>query len=193
MKTYLKHYPTDNLLCSKDYLEWRINKIEHITKKNVFFTKHHNTITRHSIKYPNNNEKKLKPCHINELASFLDYCYNEGLVHGDIHKKNIVTFDEKVFLIDWEPSLYQIIRNQNSLMVTQPWIDFEDKIKKEITFRTDLLCFFKLFNPVNSLFFKSSKWKNLQIKAFNSKIPFTFLATNILRSISDDPKNSQTF
>ncbi len=172
-----KEYLIEELVFDCDIMN-RLDKIQNITKKNNFFEVNNNKITRFSKKIFAKTITSLPTkFQLYELAKFLDICFSEHLVHGDIHRKNIILHEGKLHLIDWEPSLRQILLNKNVLMYTAPWIDPKDKNNKELTVRTDLMCFHKLIskNKIDYYFYQDKKWDNLLNFCLSGKIPFASL------------------
>lgn len=169
-------------LCDDPFLiDWRINQIMEVTRNllaPVIFEKNSQILIRKtkrtqlkSIIYGN-----LPKEHIYQLSQFLDKIHSLNLVHGDINKKNLfLDKDNNIILIDWEPCLKQIINNRYSLMGTHPWIDIDDKKNKNITIRTDLLCFYKVISNFELSFFNSKLWLNLLENSLLNKQPFSYL------------------
>ena len=101
------------------------------------------------------NKKKLKEIDpsekiklIKKFAQSLDKLYAEEFVHGDINRKNIIYSENKLFLIDFEPSLLQIKDQTKQWMSTRPYRHHEDIQNNNITAKSDFLgfaCFIKWF------------------------------------------------
>ena len=116
---------------------------------------------------------------IKNFSQSLDRLYREGFVHGDINRKNIIYSENKLFLVDFEPSLLQLKDQTKQWMSTRPYRYHEDIQNNNITAKSDFLgfaCFVKwfLFNRkcpqyyadecskiINKLKFQSSPFKNL--------------------------------
>ena len=127
------------------------------------------------------SSKKIKL--IKKFAQSLDELYAEEFVHGDINRKNIIYSENKLFLIDFEPSLLQIKDQTKQWMSTRPYRHHADIQNNNITAKSDFLgfaCFAKwfLFNSncpqhyvkecskiITKLKFQSSPFQNL-IKLF---------------------------
>ena len=132
------------------------------------------------------NKKKLKEIDpsekmklIKKFAQSLDKLYEVGFVHGDINRKNIIYSENKLFLIDFEPSLLQIKDQTKQWMSTRPYRHHADIQNNNITAKSDFLgfaCFAKwfLFNSncpqhyvkecskiITKLKFQSSPFQNL--------------------------------
>ena len=132
------------------------------------------------------NKKKLKEIDssekiklIKKFAQSLDKLYAEKFVHGDINRKNIIYSENKLFLIDFEPSLLQIKDQTKQWMSTRPYRHHADIQNNNITAKSDFLgfaCFAKwfLFNSncpqhyvkecskiITKLKFQSSPFQNL--------------------------------
>ena len=101
------------------------------------------------------NDKKLKEIEaskklvlIENFSQSLDRLYEEGFIHGDINQKNIIYSEDKLCLIDFEPSLLQFKDQVKQWMSTRPYRHHEDIQKNNITVKSDLLgfgCFIKWF------------------------------------------------
>lgn len=144
------------------------------------------------------NKKKLKEIDpsekiklIKKFAQSLDKLYAEEFVHGDINRKNIIYSENKLFLIDFEPSLLQIKDQTKQWMSTRPYRHHADIQNNNITAKSDFLgfaCFAKwfLFNSncpqhyvkecskiITKLKFQSSPFQNLT-KLSTSKLSITY-------------------
>ena len=101
------------------------------------------------------DKKKLKEIDsskkMNLIKNFslsLDRLYEEGFVHGDINRKNIIYSEKKLFLVDFEPSLLQLKDWTKQWMSTRPYRHHEDIQNNNITAKSDFLgfaCFVKWF------------------------------------------------
>ena len=101
------------------------------------------------------NKKKLKEIDqskkmhlIKNFSQSLDRLYEEGFVHGDINRKNIIYSENKLFLVDFEPSLLQLKDRTKQWMSTRPYRHHEDIQNNNITAKSDFLgfaCFVKWF------------------------------------------------
>ena len=116
---------------------------------------------------------------IKNFSLSLDKLYEEGFVHGDINRKNIIYSENKLFLVDFEPSLLQLKDRTKQWMSTRPYRHHEDVQNNNITAKSDFLgfaCFVKwfLFNKkcpqhyaeecskiITKLKFQLSPFKNL--------------------------------
>ena len=101
------------------------------------------------------NDKKLQEIEpvqkmilIENFSQSLDSLYEEGFIHGDINRKNIIYSEDKLCLIDFEPSLLQLKNQVKQWMSTRPYRHHEDIQNNNITVKSDLLgfgCFIKWF------------------------------------------------
>ena len=85
---------------------------------------------------------------IKNFSLSLDKLYEEGFVHGDINRKNIIYSENKLFLVDFEPSLLQLKDRTKQWMSTRPYRHHEDIQNNNITAKSDFLgfaCFVKWF------------------------------------------------
>jgi|TARA_B110000240_G_scaffold197341_1_gene252245 serine/threonine protein kinase len=76
-----------------------------------------------------------------DLEATIDTLHSIGFVHGDINRKNIIYAENKLWLIDIEPSLKQIKNGLKKWMVTRPYAAPEDLKNKNITEATDIYAF----------------------------------------------------
>jgi hypothetical protein len=81
----------------------------------------------------------------NELAVQVDISHQHGLVHGDLHPKNIRTDGTKVVILDWEPSVQQIVHGMARLKGTFPYIHPEDLDRRDLSRKTDYLCLVRMW------------------------------------------------
>jgi len=85
---------------------------------------------------------------VEQFAQSLDEVYEEGFIHGDINRKNIIYSDDRLCLIDFEPSLLQVKDRVKQWMSTRPYRHHEDIQNNNITVKSDFLgfgCFVKWF------------------------------------------------
>ena len=85
---------------------------------------------------------------IENFSQSLDSLYEEGFIHGDINRKNIIYSEDKLCLIDFEPSLLQLKNQVKQWMSTRPYRHHEDIQNNNITVKSDFLgfsCFIKWF------------------------------------------------
>ena len=64
-----------------------------------------------------------------------------GLTHGDVHAKNIWWDGKEAVLLDFEPSLLQLIGERPCLMGTAPRIHKLDRQQLRLSVLTDQLAF----------------------------------------------------
>ena len=76
-----------------------------------------------------------------DIEATIDTLHSIGFVHGDINRKNIIYAENKLWLIDIEPSLKQIKNGMKKWMVTSPYAAPEDLKNKNITEATDIYAF----------------------------------------------------
>lgn len=181
MHSITKTYSMLDLCDDRDNINYRIKTIENITKNTIcpiFFKQEYNQLVRNSTRI---KIKKIEYGSLNyetnfKFSRYLDSIYNLGFIHGDLNKKNLhIDQNNNIIILDWEPSLSQIINHRFSLMGTQPFIDSQDVLQKKLTIRTDILCFFKIISNSNIKFFNSLKWFNLLNASLINKKPFDFI------------------
>ena len=153
-----KIYKKFNLLDDLKDIEKRLNQIvklsssmDFIPQTNYFYEedllvmKQKCLINKKRLKEIDPSEKiKL----IKKFAQSLDKLYAEEFVHGDINRKNIIYSENKLFLIDFEPSLLQIKDQTKQWMSTRPYRHHADIQNNNITAKSDFLgfaCFAKWF------------------------------------------------
>ena len=76
-----------------------------------------------------------------DIEATIDTLHSIGFVHGDINRKNIIYAENKLWLIDIEPSLKQIKNGLKKWMVTSPYASPTDLRNKKITEATDIYAF----------------------------------------------------
>lgn len=170
-----KKYLKSNLTLGISEVFNRMKIIEIATKGLTLFEEQDNFIIRKSLKIEGYKPKYLTKEQLEQLAKKLDYFYELGLIHGDLHFKNLIVSNNEVHIIDWEPSLKQLMGNMNTLMYTAPWIDPEDKKNRILTLKTDLMCFYKIKTNKKFNYFLQNDWLYLKEKIKNVKMPFTSL------------------
>ena len=78
---------------------------------------------------------------VQEFAQSLDKVYEQNFIHGDINRKNIIYSDDRLYLIDFEPSLLQIKDGVAQWMSTKPYRYYKDIQNNNITVNSDFLGF----------------------------------------------------
>ena len=86
---------------------------------------------------PESKREKL----LADIEVTIDALHSIGFVHGDINRKNIIYAENKLWLIDIEPSLRQIKNGLKKWMVTSPYASSTDLRNKKITEATDIYAF----------------------------------------------------
>lgn len=117
-----------------------------------------------------------KDCHlrktptiiVKQLATWINLAHSLGVVHGDIHPKNILILQDLCIrdqlipvVIDWEPSLIQFDGFSLRKRVTEPWLDSQDARRNEISVRTDWLCFHHLVTRKSEAFYRGESWSEI--------------------------------
>lgn len=138
----VKRYRCDELLASWPRVAQRIELIERHTP--VRFRRDGAFLFRHTPR-ARRRARVLARAHVFGISRQVLRYHAAGLVHGDIHLKNIVLDSAgRALLSDWEPWLRQILHGQPVLMVTYPWIDARDHRLREVSPATDQLCLTRL-------------------------------------------------
>lgn len=187
----IKRYNLPDLFTGFQDIRHRATLIEKITQgtpsptffeldiKNVI--RHTKRVSGNHIDYGTLNEEQQ-----DDFAKIMDHSFRLNLVHGDLNRKNIFISNQgKLVISDWEPCLVQMVKGKKSLMGTPPWIDADDLKRKELTIKTDLLCFYKIITNCSKDFFSSIEWKNLQKSILGSRIPYY----SLLKHIRDSKKH----
>lgn len=85
--------------------------------------------------------KKPNRVQIVDLALQLDDCHAIGLIHGDINAKNIGWDQDRLVVLDWEPSLVQRVGESARLMGTPPAIHPMDIKAFTLSAKSDRMAF----------------------------------------------------
>ena len=153
-----KIYKNINLLDNSHNIKERLNQIVQLTSMMDFMPQTNYLYEEDMLVMSQKQlikQKKLKTIDpkkrlalIEEFSCSLDKIYNEGFIHGDINRKNILYANDRLNLIDFEPSFFQIKNKVKQLISTIPYIHHEDIKNKTISIKSDLLgfgCFLKWF------------------------------------------------
>ena len=157
-KTFYKIYKKDNLLDDPNSIKARLNQIVKLTATMKFMPKTSYLYEKDLLKMDQRQlikQKDLKQINptkrlslVEQFAQSLDEVYEEGFIHGDINRKNIIYSDDRLCLIDFEPSLLQVKDRVKQWMSTRPYRHHEDIQNNNITVKSDFLgfgCFIKWF------------------------------------------------
>ena len=157
-KKIYKMYKNINLLDNPHSIEQRLNQIVQLTSmmnfmpKTTFYYDQDMLVMKQKLLIKQKDLKLINPkkrlALIEEFSCSLDKIYNEGFIHGDINRKNILYANDRLNLIDFEPSFFQIKNKVKQLISTIPYIHHEDIKNKTISIKSDLLgfgCFLKWF------------------------------------------------
>ena len=120
--------------------------------------------------------------HILNLANQLDAELN--FVHGDLCRKNMVFDGHQLWVIDWEPSLYQFHKGAKQFLVTEPYWASDDRSEECVSAKTDKLAFFftafKIVHQRDPLVYLREWIKVRQLRA----VPMTPIAEGELVALS---------
>jgi len=78
---------------------------------------------------------------LTQLALDIDLIHTRGLIHGDIHPKNVLFTGTELKLIDFEPILEYNSKGIQYYCSTRPWIAHEDLKNKKLSVLTDRIGF----------------------------------------------------
>ena len=156
---FYKLYKKGNLLDDAKDLNTRLSQIIKLSSSMEFipeisYTYEEDLLIMRQNKLKKDNQlDKIEPFEkkltlIKQFAQSLDKMNAEGFVHGDINRKNILYSDDRLCLIDFEPSLLQFKEQTKQWMSTRPYRHNEDIKNNAVTIKSDLLgfsCFVKWF------------------------------------------------
>ena len=156
---FYKLYKKGNLLDDAKDLKTRLSQIIKLSSSMEFipeisYTYEEDSLIMRQNKLKKDNQlDKIKPFEkkvtlIKQFAKSLDKIHAEGFVHGDINRKNIIYSDDRLCLIDFEPSLLQTKDQTKQWMSTRPYRHNEDIKNNTVTVKSDLLgfsCFLNWF------------------------------------------------
>jgi len=157
-KTFYKIYKKDNLLDDPNSIKARLNQIVKLTATIKFMPKTSYLYEKDLLRMDQRQlikQKDLKEINptnrlslVEQFAQSLDEVYEEGFIHGDINRKNIIYSEDRLCLVDFEPSLLQVKDRVKQWMSTRPYRHHEDIQNNNITVKSDFLgfgCFIKWF------------------------------------------------
>ena len=152
-----KKYFKNALLDSAKTIEFRINLINHYSKKC-------DTIPTIAIsdkgKYYKYEQDKIKIKSKNTfimgdfipIAKTLIFLNNNNFIHGDLNLKNIKWTNEGFRLLDFEPSLKQLKHNRECYMITKPYYSSIDMQQNYLSSLTDKIGFiFFMLRSLNKI------------------------------------------
>ncbi len=84
------------------------------------------------------------PLQLEQLDKLVKRMHQAGIVHGDLHAKNLFWDGQRVVIADFEPSLLQLRGWRSSLMGTAPFIHPMDARARRLSRLTDLMCLVRL-------------------------------------------------
>lgn len=145
---FVKKYAKEDLFSDEISISERSSLITEF-ENGVSFKKYQEDWVRESKPIKTNKRRiqrgYFSPEQLREFALYLDEMFLKGIVHGDIHPKNII-HQESLKLIDFEIDLIQRVKGCWSLMVTYPYVALSDKQQFKVTHKTDFVCFLGLFS-----------------------------------------------
>jgi len=94
------------------------------------------------LKYWSSWQQKRRT--LEQLAIQIDTAHAHALYHGDLHPKNILYNEERVVVVDWEPSSMQVVNALATLKYTYPFAHPQDRREGRFTQLTDYLCLIRL-------------------------------------------------
>jgi len=140
---FYKIYKRDVLLCSDSEIENRLVKIKKNSRYFFDYKWSKSNLTIKTKLFENTN-RKITMKHLVSLAIYLDRIHRKNHFHGDIHERNIIIDNQKLFLIDWEPCFIQKLFGKRIIKSHYEGIATEDKKNKRISTLTDKKGFLKL-------------------------------------------------
>lgn len=154
---FIKKYNKYNLLDSSKEIEFRINFINHHTKKDTTVPKTTILINGDFLIYKQEKIKSIsKKTFLKEdffsLARSFTQLNDNGFIHGDINRKNIKWTNSGFKILDLEPSLMQRKNNLECFMITSPYYSTLDIENKKLSVATDKIGFtFFLLRSLNKI------------------------------------------
>lgn len=151
-----KTYPCAYLLASLQEIAERcalITALTQATPAPVSFHWQGDCLVRETVRLPSvYRHVRLPLSHAQgwALAMQLELAYAQGLVHGDLHPKNLFYCHQQPTMLvisDWEPALQQIRQGRPTLMATPPYVHPDDNVSQKLSYKTDCLCFARLVLP----------------------------------------------
>jgi serine/threonine protein kinase len=159
----------------------RMRRIEQVTaawSAATHFRPDRNNWVRFSKYVPGQRIQHCPPSlfQLEEICHQLDAAHSQGLVHGDIHPKNVVLGrDSHTHVIDWEPSLLQIRCGRCVWITTPGWRDVSDIKTHSVSTATDLLGVWRLATGSNEAFFLDPAWTYIKQRCLATAQPFATL------------------
>ncbi len=176
-----KHYPRIFLGDHPRAVEIRMDTIERVTRTwpgSTHFLRSSQGWMRYS-RYVQGHRAAigLTAIQLKQICQQLDAAYAEGLVHGDVHRKNVLVDEAGRFahLIDWEPALRQLRDGRAVWMCTPGWQDPDDIACRTVSVRTDLLGVWRLATGALPDFFHWTAWTDIKTRCIQSSAPFNEL------------------
>jgi hypothetical protein len=118
-------------------------------------------------------DKRMIENFIYKLSYDLNDLSKLGFVHGDINFKNIIFSKNNIWLIDFEPSIRQLINGKVIFKTTRPYISIEDYKNKKISTQSDKIgWYFYCLRIFHNYFLKDRIKKFDDIRLSKSILPF---------------------
>lgn len=145
---FIKRYQLADLYCQQDQIEQRCilmrscsNSIESIPQIDFIFENSDELVIRqHYIEKDNSATFNS----YQRLAIDLDLMHKAGLVHGDLHPRNLIISHGRCYIIDFEPCYIQKRYNIRARMSSKfTWSELDRKENK-LTSLTDKVGFYKV-------------------------------------------------
>jgi hypothetical protein len=137
-------------------IEQRVKKIEELSvllqsvPKTVFYFESDALLMKqqHIAKIKKEFSESLK-IGFHNLAKDLDTLTQFNIVHWDLCPKNILFDGTQCWLIDWEPSFFQLRNNRKCKMITPPYFAPEQINNTELTQLSDKVSFVMSFIKIS--------------------------------------------
>jgi len=175
-----KRYLREDLLVDDCVLAQRIDRIEQCSEKLEGFPRtgfhweadtlvlSQDRIRKQPL--PEDRAQLLEP--LQRLGQLFE-ALSPGLVHGDVARKNLVFDGSTLWLVDWEPALYQLRNRRPTLLYTEPYLSIGDRQAGRLSMETDKLgfffCCFRLLHGRNPL----SSIRELALRRQQEPVPIT--------------------
>ena len=112
---FTKRFFRSDLLCTEIELTLRLDLIQKASRSLEFIPNIQFTYEEGVIIYKQKfieGDNRFTSNSFYEFANNLNTMYRLGLIHADIHKRNIIIDKGRVYLIDFEPSMVQLKFNK---------------------------------------------------------------------------------
>jgi hypothetical protein len=174
-----KKFKYSDLIISPHALMARCQQIEKISQTfdfipaTAFLFEKDELIYRQQIltkKHFDHKPSEVKYKLLIDFAKKMDELSETGFVHGDIKRSNVIYFEDKLWLVDLEPSLRQRRKGRITLIYTPPYISLNDLKHDRLSQESDKIGFYffiqKFFEPT----YRIKNVKTIMLKRTKEKV-----------------------